>query len=43
MERSIKIVRQLEQVCEPYRMMFEELRGKKKQLSHSVSEKKKRK
>jgi hypothetical protein len=27
MGRSIKIVRQLEQVFEPYRMMFKELKG----------------
>jgi hypothetical protein len=32
MERSIKIVRQHEQFCEPYRMMFRELREKMKQL-----------
>jgi hypothetical protein len=36
MERRIKIVRQLEQFCEPYRMIFRELRGK-------FSEKKRRK
>jgi hypothetical protein len=33
MDRSIKIVRQLEQVFEPNHMMFKELKEKKKQLS----------
>jgi hypothetical protein len=32
MYRSIKIVRQIEQVFEPYRMMFKELEEEKKQL-----------
>jgi len=31
-DSSIIIVRQLEQVSEPYRMMFEELKDRKKQL-----------
>jgi hypothetical protein len=30
MDRNIKMIRQLEQVFEPYCMMFRELRGKKK-------------
>jgi len=33
MDRRIKIVRQLEQVFEPHSMMFEELKGIKKQLA----------
>ena len=43
MERSIKIVRQIEQVREPYRMMFKELRGKKKQLPSQCFWKEKKK
>jgi hypothetical protein len=45
MNRSIKIVRQLEKVFEPYRMMFKELKGKNKQLpsQYFCKEKKKSK
>ena len=43
MERSIKIVRQLEKVCEPYRIMFKELREKKKQLPSQCFWKEKKK
>jgi hypothetical protein len=32
MDRRIKIVQQLEEIFEPHRMMFRELKGIKKQL-----------
>jgi len=42
MDRSIKIVRQLKQIFEPYRTIFKELKGKKKlHLSQSFLQRKK--
>jgi hypothetical protein len=42
-DRSIKTVRQLEQVFEPYRVMFKELKEKEKQQpNHNVSAKKRK-
>jgi len=42
MDRSIKIVWELQQVFEPYRMMFKKFKGKKRSCSHrSVFAKKK--
>jgi hypothetical protein len=39
-DRSIEIVRQLEQVFEPYRMMFKELNeGKESRSHHDISTK----
>jgi hypothetical protein len=42
MGRSIKTVQQFEQVIEPYRLMFEELKGKNKQPSSLCSCKEKK-
>jgi hypothetical protein len=46
MDRSVKIVRHLEQVFEPYRMMFMELEGgggrKEAAPHHNISEKKRK-
>jgi hypothetical protein len=43
MDRSIRIVRQLEQVFQPYRMTFKELNEKKVAVSHRNVSAKKRK
>jgi hypothetical protein len=40
MDRSIRIFRQLEQVFEPYRILFKELKERKSSSHHSVSAKK---